>query len=315
MEVVEQPPTEVKSKKKLKKKKLSKLNSDHHSQSCEDEEKICENGISTEKSIETLTEDLRDIHIVKQKNGLKLVNGIHDEIENHKKLLDDKCEDGDGQSGSTKEKSAIGSNNNNSTLTTPNTSNNKKSNKKKKNKKQNSKEPDKNVTEASNSLDTRTCNTNGPTESIISEMSQNNTTTETTCSTPKIITTSTIISSSTEQEEGNSSKKIEPKIVIDYKEYESELQMPDIMQLIQKDLSEPYSIYTYRYFIHNWPKLCFLAMHDSKCVGAIVCKLDMHKMVRRGYIAMLAVDKDYRKMKIGTTLVQKAIEVIFFCLY
>ena len=40
--------------------------------------------------------------------------------------------------------------------------------------------------------------------------------------------------------------------------YTSELQMPDIMKLIQKDLSEPYSIYTYRYFIHNWPKLCFL---------------------------------------------------------
>lgn len=45
---------------------------------------------------------------------------------------------------------------------------------------------------------------------------------------------------------------------IDYVQYESELQMPMIMKLIQKDLSEPYSIYTYRYFIHNWPKLCFL---------------------------------------------------------
>lgn len=45
---------------------------------------------------------------------------------------------------------------------------------------------------------------------------------------------------------------------IRYVSYESELQMPDIMRLIQKDLSEPYSIYTYRYFIHNWPKLCFL---------------------------------------------------------
>lgn len=40
--------------------------------------------------------------------------------------------------------------------------------------------------------------------------------------------------------------------------YENELQMPDIMRLITKDLSEPYSIYTYRYFIHNWPELCFL---------------------------------------------------------
>jgi len=45
---------------------------------------------------------------------------------------------------------------------------------------------------------------------------------------------------------------------IRYVSYTSELQMPDIMKLIQKDLSEPYSIYTYRYFIHNWPKLCFL---------------------------------------------------------
>lgn len=45
---------------------------------------------------------------------------------------------------------------------------------------------------------------------------------------------------------------------ITYVSYESELQMPDIMRLIQKDLSEPYSIYTYRYFIHNWPQLCFL---------------------------------------------------------
>lgn len=40
--------------------------------------------------------------------------------------------------------------------------------------------------------------------------------------------------------------------------YKNEQQMIDIMRLIQKDLSEPYSIYTYRYFIHNWPKLCFL---------------------------------------------------------
>ncbi|KAH8250518.1 hypothetical protein KR038_009351 [Drosophila bunnanda] len=94
-----------------------------------------------------------------------------------------------------------------------------------------------------------------------------------------------------------------------YKEYEAEHQMHDIMRLIQAELSEPYSIYTYRYFIYNWPKLCFLASHDNQYVGAIVCKLDMHMNVRRGYIAMLAVRKEYRKLKIGTTLVTKAIEV------
>lgn len=98
---------------------------------------------------------------------------------------------------------------------------------------------------------------------------------------------------------------------ITYKVYESELELPSIMKLIQKDLSEPYSIYTYRYFIHNWPKLCYLALYENKCVGCIVCKLDIHRqMIKRGYIAMLAVDKDYRKLKIGTTLVQKAIRVM-----
>lgn len=55
--------------------------------------------------------------------------------------------------------------------------------------------------------------------------------------------------------EGNVQK---PKPKIEFIQYESELQMPMIMKIIQKDLSEPYSIYTYRYFIHNWPKLCFL---------------------------------------------------------
>ncbi|XP_077320565.1 N-alpha-acetyltransferase 30 [Lithobates pipiens] len=95
---------------------------------------------------------------------------------------------------------------------------------------------------------------------------------------------------------------------IRYERYESELQMPDIMRLITRDLSEPYSIYTYRYFIHNWPQLCFLAMVGDECVGAIVCKLDMHKkMFRRGYIAMLAVDSKYRRKGIGTNLVKKAI--------
>nr|XP_021190649.2 N-alpha-acetyltransferase 30 [Helicoverpa armigera] len=103
----------------------------------------------------------------------------------------------------------------------------------------------------------------------------------------------------------------EPQDEIEIISYESELQMPEIMRLIQKDLSEPYSIYTYRYFIHNWPKLCFLATHEGKCIGAIVCKLDMHRnVVKRGYIAMLAVDEKYRKRKIGSRLVRKAIQAM-----
>merc|ERR1712038_1250540 len=98
---------------------------------------------------------------------------------------------------------------------------------------------------------------------------------------------------------------------VTYIVYESELNMPDIIRLIQKDLSEPYSIYTYRYFIHNWPHLCFMARVGDECVGAIVCKLDYHKkIVKRGYIAMLAVDSGHRKRKIGSTLVKRAIDAM-----
>jgi len=96
--------------------------------------------------------------------------------------------------------------------------------------------------------------------------------------------------------------------IVEFIDYESEEKLPDLTALITKDLSEPYSIYTYRYFLHNWPQLSFLAYCEDTCVGAIVCKLDQHrKNVWRGYIAMLVVEKDYRRHKIGTKLVQKAI--------
>lgn len=49
------------------------------------------------------------------------------------------------------------------------------------------------------------------------------------------------------------------------------------------------------------------AMYGEKCVGAIVCKLDLHKkVVRRGYIAMLAVDENYRQEKIGIILINRS---------
>ena len=37
--------------------------------------------------------------------------------------------------------------------------------------------------------------------------------------------------------------------------------LPAIRELISKDLSEPYSIYVYRYFLYEWPDLCFIVSH------------------------------------------------------
>lgn len=48
------------------------------------------------------------------------------------------------------------------------------------------------------------------------------------------------------------------------------------------------------------------------CIGVIVCRLEPHghSARNRGYIAMLAVSKEYRKRKIGSTLVLMAIEAM-----
>lgn len=52
-------------------------------------------------------------------------------------------------------------------------------------------------------------------------------------------------------------------------------------------------------------------MHKNQCIGAIVCKLDIHrKVTKRGYIAMLAVDVNFRKRKIGSNLVRRAIQAM-----
>jgi ribosomal protein S18 acetylase RimI-like enzyme len=48
-------------------------------------------------------------------------------------------------------------------------------------------------------------------------------------------------------------------------------------------------------------------MVGDKCVGTIICKLAVHKSkAYRGYIAMLAVDKTFRKRRIGTCAMCRA---------
>ncbi|KAL2014043.1 hypothetical protein VTN00DRAFT_1568 [Thermoascus crustaceus] len=83
-------------------------------------------------------------------------------------------------------------------------------------------------------------------------------------------------------------------------------------QLISKDLSEPYSIYVYRYFLYQWGDLCFMAMDEQEnLVGVVVSKLEPHRGgPLRGYIAMLAVREEYRGKGIATRLVRMAIDAM-----
>jgi len=94
-----------------------------------------------------------------------------------------------------------------------------------------------------------------------------------------------------------------------YTNYTSESQLVLLSELIRNSLSEPYSDFTYRYFVNNWPSLTFLAMHNDECVGCIVSKLspDRHDLLR-GYIAMLVVKNKYRGKRIGQKLVQLVID-------
>ena len=53
-------------------------------------------------------------------------------------------------------------------------------------------------------------------------------------------------------------KQVNSMDEIQYVVYDSELSLPAMTALIEADLSEPYTVYTYRFFLHQWPHLSFL---------------------------------------------------------
>lgn len=117
---------------------------------------------------------------------------------------------------------------------------------------------------------------------------------------------------------------------VEFSQYQGEKQLAELVKLIDKDLSEPYSVFTYRFFLYNWPELCVLARVQHKLVGVIICRLEPlgaspeeadaavqqsdeqqsqgQPQRWRGYIAMLAVEQNSRHRGIGSQLAQRAID-------
>lgn len=99
--------------------------------------------------------------------------------------------------------------------------------------------------------------------------------------------------------------------------YKGEEELENMLMLIEKDLSEPYSIYTYRFFLHEWPQLTFNCklIESNLIVGTIIAKIQNHKEKKsstnsntlRGYIGMLAVNPHYRRQGIARKLLEKLI--------
>ena len=83
-----------------------------------------------------------------------------------------------------------------------------------------------------------------------------------------------------------------------------------IISMMERDLSEPYSIFTYRYFVNDWPDLAWLAVDGDKIIGSVVCEIKERKGKRRGYIAMLSVDPDYRRRGIAQDLVIQCLRIM-----
>ncbi|CDW96734.1 hypothetical protein [Sporisorium scitamineum] len=70
--------------------------------------------------------------------------------------------------------------------------------------------------------------------------------------------------------------------------YTGEHQMHAIINLIEKELSEPYIVYTYRYFVNQWPSLCFLAYtptHEAEYRGKGLAK----RLVKRALEEMVGM--------------------------
>lgn len=83
--------------------------------------------------------------------------------------------------------------------------------------------------------------------------------------------------------------------------FSNEAELNWISDIMRQELAEPYSLFTYTNFLSTWPELAIMAYHDDKIVGTIIGSYDTVNP-KKSYIAMLVVDKEYRRLKVGKKL-------------
>ena len=101
-----------------------------------------------------------------------------------------------------------------------------------------------------------------------------------------------------------------------YKTYQGNHQRQRIMELMTKYLSEPYPVYTYMYFLDLFPECTILCYDKNKknekgeyfICGAVVGNINRKPNKIQGYIAMLALEEEYRKKGLGRKMVELLID-------
>lgn len=59
---------------------------------------------------------------------------------------------------------------------------------------------------------------------------------------------------------------------LSFRQFSKEEELQWMIDTIGAELAEPYSIFTYNYFISQFPRLTIMAYHGSRIIGCIIGK-------------------------------------------
>ncbi|KAM0675842.1 N-alpha-acetyltransferase 30 [Gurleya vavrai] len=92
---------------------------------------------------------------------------------------------------------------------------------------------------------------------------------------------------------------------IEYDQILSYEELIPISSFLNQNLSENYSFLTFSIFYSRYKKHCYTAKLNNKIIGAILSKTENDTF---GYIAMIAVEKEYRRRGIGKNLIKLCLQ-------
>lgn len=119
-------------------------------------------------------------------------------------------------------------------------------------------------------------------------------------------------------------QEVAPGKYVRYEQFQgSDEEMSFIVKLFTEELTEPYSSFTYQFFVFGWPDLCVTAYgveSDTKPdasvvgekVGAVVSRVTRKAPGKplRGYVAMFAVVPQFRGYRLGSLLVSLTVDLM-----